>query len=229
MPFLNLATATQANRKLVALLTKTIAELTTQATFLTVKLLTAQAEKNRLNISGYSLSNIGTPADRNPPLDWKIYSKSGNNFDPNRYCSLNGFMVEEDHTSATCLIPLGTHKKLATQLDNKGGRQWTKDWVNGGPTKWGGAILDSYVVDINKNNITYINYNPKLVEVTNVDELEITDMGTTGQYLTLDYPCDNKKTAVIPPPIRMPNVEIITSTHTALGSGPPNLSRFLAV
>ena len=44
--------------------------------------------------------------------------------------------------------------------------------------------------------------------------------GTTGNYLTLDSPCKNKKIVVIPLPIRMPNREIITSTHTALLSKP---------
>ena len=47
-------------------------------------------------------------------------------------------------------------------------------------------------------------------------ELAVADTGTTGRYLTLDSPCDNNKIAVIPLPIRMPNREIITSTHTAL-------------
>ena len=49
-----------------------------------------------------------------------------------------------------------------------------------------------------------------------MDELAVADTGTTGYYLTLDSPCENKKIAVIPLPIRMPNGEIITSTHTAL-------------
>ena len=47
-------------------------------------------------------------------------------------------------------------------------------------------------------------------------ELAVADTRATGHYLTLDSPCDNKKIAVNPLPIRMPNEEIITSTHTAL-------------
>ena len=39
---------------------------------------------------------------------------------------------------------------------------------------------------------------------------------TTVHYLTLDSPCYNKQQAVYPLPIKMPNGEIITSTHTAL-------------
>ena len=49
-----------------------------------------------------------------------------------------------------------------------------------------------------------------------MDELAVSDTGTTGNYLNLNLPCDNKKLVISPPPIRMPNGEIITSTHTAL-------------
>ena len=49
-----------------------------------------------------------------------------------------------------------------------------------------------------------------------MDELAAAYTGTTGHYLTLDSPCDNKKLAVIPLPIRTPKGEIINSTHTAL-------------
>ena len=68
----NLATATQANRTLVALLMKTILEISTQVTHLTVKLTTAQAENARLEKSvhrstpaehGHQASNNSTPSD----------------------------------------------------------------------------------------------------------------------------------------------------------------------
>ena len=49
-----------------------------------------------------------------------------------------------------------------------------------------------------------------------MDELAVAGTGTAGHYLTLDLPCNNKKLAIIPLPIRMPNREIITSTHTSL-------------
>ena len=42
------------------------------------------------------------------------------------------------------------------------------------------------------------------------------DTGTTGNYPTLDLPCENKQLAISPFFIRMPNREIITSTHMAL-------------
>ena len=67
------------------------------------------------------------------------------------------------------------------------------------PNEGGG--LDSDIIDINKNYINDINYNPKLVEVIDVNGFTVEDMRTTGHYLTLEYPCDNKKIAVIPLPI----------------------------
>ena len=47
----NLATATQADRTSVALLTKTISELSSQVVLLTAKLATAQAENARMKKS----------------------------------------------------------------------------------------------------------------------------------------------------------------------------------
>ena len=49
-----------------------------------------------------------------------------------------------------------------------------------------------------------------------MDELAVAETGTTGHYLTLDSLCNNKQQAVHPLPIQIPNVEIITSTHTSL-------------
>ena len=74
--------------------------------------------------------------------------------------------------------------------------------------------LDKDIVNINENYINYIKSNPKLVQT--VDELAVSDTGMTGNYLTLNLTCDNKQLAISPLPIRMPNGEIITSTHTAL-------------
>ena len=62
--------------------------------------------------------------------------------------------------------------------------------------------------------MNYIQYNPKIVQT--LYNLAVSDTGTMGHYLTLDSPCNNKQQAVHPPPIKMPNGEIITSTHTAL-------------
>ena len=49
-----------------------------------------------------------------------------------------------------------------------------------------------------------------------MDELAVADTGTAWHYLIFDSLCDKKKISFIPIPIRMPNGEIITSTHMAL-------------
>ena len=94
------------------------------------------------------------------------------------------------------------------------GKTWNKEWTNGGPTEWGGAGLDEDIVNINDNYINYIQSNHKLV--LSVEDLEVADTGTTGHYLTLNSSCSNKRKAIYPLPIQMPNGEIIKSTHTAL-------------
>ena len=66
----------------------------------------------------------------------------------------------------------------------------------------------------NENYINYIQSNPKLLKT--VDELAVSDTGTTGNYLTLYSPCENKQLAINPIPICMSNGQIITSTHTDL-------------
>ena len=53
-----------------------------------------------------------------------------------------------------------------------------------------------------------------------MNELAVADTGTTEHYMTLDSLCDNNKITEILLPIRMPNREIITSTHTAILSKP---------
>ena len=64
------------------------------------------------------------------------------------------------------------------------------------------------------NYINYIQSNSKLVQI--VDDLAVSDTGTTGYYLTLDLPCNNKQLAVNPLLIQIANREIIMSTHMAL-------------
>ena len=58
---------------------------------------------------------------------------------------------------------------LAKRLDTKVRKKWNKDWINVGPTKWGGTGLDSDIVDINENYINYIDSNTKLVKETDVE------------------------------------------------------------
>ena len=59
----NIATATQADRILVALLTKIITELSTQVTTLTAKLATTQKGNDQLKIYGHRSANAGAPAN----------------------------------------------------------------------------------------------------------------------------------------------------------------------
>ena len=69
------------------------------------------------------------------------------------------------------------------QLNIKGAKTWNKGWINGGPTEWGGAGLDKYIVNINKNYINYIQSNPKIVQP--MDDLVVADTGTTRHYRLL--------------------------------------------
>ena len=135
MALANIATATQANRKLVVLLTKTITELTTQVTYLTTKLLMAQSENDCLKKSGHCLANTGAPSDLTLICDQNIYAKSGTKFEPNKYCSSHSYKIEETHNSATCIYLIDGHNKLATLLDTKGGRIRNKDCINSRQTK----------------------------------------------------------------------------------------------
>ena len=80
MALANLVTATQADRTLVALLTKTISELSNA--LLTAKLVTAQAENARMKKSGqqsttaghgYRASRNKTLSEPNPSQDCNLY------------------------------------------------------------------------------------------------------------------------------------------------------------
>ena len=90
----NLATATQADRTSVALITKTISDLLSQVATLTAKLATAQSENSRMEKSGHratptehghraSINSI--PLDPNSNQDRNLYSKSGKKIDFNGY------------------------------------------------------------------------------------------------------------------------------------------------
>ena len=137
----NLATATQADRTLVALLTKKISELSSQVALLPAKLTTAQAENARMKKSGQQSTTAGhghqassntTPSET--PQDRKLYSCSGQRFDPNGYCSSHGYKVQDSHTSATCRFSSSNHNQSDMLLNIMGGKTWNKEWTNGGPT-----------------------------------------------------------------------------------------------
>ena len=156
----NIAMATQADRTLITLLTKTIAEFSTEVSTLTAKLATAHSDNACLEKSG----NHSAPAKHghdasinqsqsNQNMLWgrNIYSKSVQKFDPNVYWSTHRFKIEEAHTTTTCCYLGDGHNKLATHMDSKGRKTRNKDRINGGPTEWRGGLLDKYIVNINEN------------------------------------------------------------------------------
>ena len=143
LALVNLATATQANRISVALLTKTISGLSSHVAHANEGYKTAQAENARIKKSGHQsitarhrhwVSRNSGPLDPTSIQDRNVYSRSGQRFDPNGYCSSHDYKVEESHTSATCRFPSNGHNKSATRLGIKGGKMWNKEWINGGPT-----------------------------------------------------------------------------------------------
>ena len=90
----NLATATQADRISVALLTKTISELSGQVALTTAKLSTAQDKNARMKKWGQQSTTAGhghrasrnlTLLDPNQSQYQNLYSRSGQRFDPNGY------------------------------------------------------------------------------------------------------------------------------------------------
>ena len=112
----NLVTGTQANRTSITLLTKAIAELTTQVTSLIAQIPTVKSDNACALKTGYRLAHTGSTADRNPTRDLNIYLKSIQKFDPNRYCSSRGFKVEETQTSTIYIRPLDEHNNWRRKL-----------------------------------------------------------------------------------------------------------------
>ena len=73
--------------------------------------------------------------------------------------------------------------------------------------------MDKQYRNLVKNRNKQIHFN----SMYNDSPLEaVADSGTTGHYITPTTPCTNKQTATQPIPIKMPNGEIITSSHITL-------------
>ena len=136
----NLATATQSDREAVNLLTKTISDLTSQIATLTKNLDSANTTiialqggtSHRNHRSGNRRGGGGGDTNKS---DRNIWSRSGRKFDTNGYCHSHGFKVEEGHNSSNCTRRCEGHDATATRMNTKNGKQWNKDWVNGGPTE----------------------------------------------------------------------------------------------
>jgi len=139
----NLATATRSDREAVSLLSKTITELTSQIATLTKNLDTAnktiivlKSGGNRGGGGGRS-SGPGTGNrnnnDATDKSDRNVWSRTGQKFDINGYCSSHVFKVEEEHNSGNCTKQCEGHDTTVTRMNTKGGKQWNKDWINGDP------------------------------------------------------------------------------------------------
>ena len=73
--------------------------------------------------------------------------------------------------------------------------------------------MDKQYSNLVKNRNEQIHFN----SMCNDPSLEVVvDYGTTGHYITPTTTCTNKQTATQPIPFKMPNGEIITSSHTTL-------------
>ena len=72
---------------------------------------------------------------------------------------------------------------------------------------------NNYSSLVNNNRNEQLNFN----SICNYSSLEaVADSGITGHYITSTTPCTNKQTEIQPIPIKMPNGEIITSSHIEL-------------
>jgi demethoxyubiquinone hydroxylase (CLK1/Coq7/Cat5 family) len=103
----NLATATAADRGVMAALTQANAHLANQLEENSNELreLKALIKKERTEKRGQRSSN---PSPRN-------------------YCWTHGYKVGSTHTSLTCKLPKQGHKKEATRADNIGGSQANRE------------------------------------------------------------------------------------------------------
>jgi hypothetical protein len=103
----NLATATAADRGVVATLTEANTRLVKQLEDNSNELreLKALIKKERVEKRGQRSFN--------PP--------------PNTYCWTHGYKVGNTHTSLTCKLPKPGHKREATRADNMGGSQANKE------------------------------------------------------------------------------------------------------
>jgi hypothetical protein len=105
--FANLATATAADRSVVAALTQANSRLAKQLEDNSTELreIKALIKKER--------SEKRVQRSFNPP--------------PGNYCWTHGYKVGSTHTSLTCKLPKPGHKKEATRADNMGGSQANRE------------------------------------------------------------------------------------------------------
>jgi hypothetical protein len=103
----NLATATTADRGVVATLTEANARLVKQIEDNSNELRELEALIKR---------------ERVEKLSQRSFNPS-----PNNYCWTHGYKVANTHTSLSCNFPKQGHKREATRADNMGGSQANKE------------------------------------------------------------------------------------------------------
>jgi hypothetical protein len=118
-----LATATVADRGVVATLTEANARLVKQLEDNSNELreLNALIKKERVEKRGQHSFN---------PY-------------PNKYCWTHGYKVGNTHTSMSCNLPKQGHKREATRVNNMGGSQANKEWRSGATTLNNKSMFES--------------------------------------------------------------------------------------
>ena len=122
------------------------------------------------------------------------------------YCLRHGFKMKKGHNSSTCTFQKQGHMTEATISNTTGGNMWRKGWY-----KWWN-MCDKLV----DNNINIISTTNTITHNYIVGNLAAADSGTSGRFLKSNSPCVNKRRAINPLGIRMPDGHIIYSSHTSL-------------
>jgi hypothetical protein len=119
------------------------------------------------------------------------------------YCWSHGYQIHEDHTSLTCTRRSAGHQEAATKTNNMGGCQWGRDAV------WQPGAASDRVKHIKHYNhcLPYTGYTPTQKHIA------ILYSGCTGHYLKVTAPVTNKKRAVAPINVTLPDGATIQSTH----------------
>jgi hypothetical protein len=119
----NLATATSADRKTVATLTRAIATLTDQMKAKDICAKSQEAEVRRLlGVQG----NTRPAAAAGTPTTYVIKSYKTNN---DNYCWSHGYQVGLNHTSSNCTKKAPGHKDNTIKTNIMGGDTWGREFL----------------------------------------------------------------------------------------------------
>ena len=114
--------------------------------------------------------------------------------------------MKQGHNISTCIFQREGHMPEATRNNTTGRKMWNKCW-----DKWWN-VCDKLV----DNNINIIGTTNTIPHNYNVDNLAAADSGKLGYFLKSNSPCVNKRTAINPLGICIPDLHIIYSSHTSL-------------